>query len=677
MKFIKQYWSNIFFVIGLLALILGLWGFGAFSNFSLSMILTCQGWKNIVAEQNLAIFFKAALNTAQMYVINLSSEVFFESGHFKNWQVAGAAFLAPLSTIGALLGAFGYKFGHWFNLHIKSYWPIDYVFIGGGRTAVGIAARLHRQAEKIGKSLKVVGLDNSPENALAYLINSRNLNGFIHIGDCFVDADIASLKLRKAKNIFVSIGTDLENIEAARRIINSIKHSIKDKVRLYVHVRDHHLMRSREILFSDLDSKKIALELISIDRMAARSILTEFPPKLVGKNTAPHILIVGNSELATYILIHAVQHLVYSTTQPLKITWAGSGVADKLQTLRMKFIGLSETNDDPAIQALLPLVKIHTIDCDADELCPQKWREAQDNNNPFNIAYVACPEDDMTYTTSIRVATLREIGFKIESTMPILACFQDSQGSLSDLIDRQISENSQHFLPLPKKEQIEDLFGINIFNMIVILSESYFGESKDTRAMLLNGIYSQADKVKQPDNKYIAASDEEFITKSKKLWQDDIEKGVYRWSSQLCADHIQIKLQCILSDEYQICKLMNDEAALKEAIDQNVTKLAELEHRRYIAERLMEGWLPINIRNTEMAENPEFNYKKNSYKKIQKDLLTLNYTLVPFNRLKEIDAQKKLELDEFGKPKQQTSEIEKDYQIVKSIPQILRCEAKV
>lgn len=80
-------------------------------------------------------------------------------------------------------------------------------------------------------------------------------------------------------------------------------------------------------------------------------------------------------------------------------------------------------------------------------------------------------------------------------------------------------------------------------------------------------------------------------------------------------------------------------------------------------ERLIDGWLPIDINNTDQSKNTYTNSKL-SYKE-QKSKLSLNYTLVPFSELDELD-QKKAKIEK--------TEVEKDYAIVRAIPYLLKCK---
>ena len=82
--------------------------------------------------------------------------------------------------------------------------------------------------------------------------------------------------------------------------------------------------------------------------------------------------------------------------------------------------------------------------------------------------------------------------------------------------------------------------------------------------------------------------------------------------------------------------------------------LARLEHRRFVAERLLEGWLPLpaGLRGRGASGLPV---------SMQKSLLRLSHTLVPFDRLPEVDPD--------------TDQQSKDLKVVDAIPEILGGEA--
>ena len=468
---------NFFIVIGLIALFLGINGFG--------------GWAGLLSytEEGTTTFFKALINTLQMFVLNLPIDGFMQinadgkvTEYVLNWQVVTAGLLAPFSTIGGLLTLFGKNSFQWCSLKFSR--NTDYVFIGAGETAAGITKRLCGDCDSTlfkkllkhlgiaslfcsdsnsgSKALKYVGLDIKEGALLDHTLRTNMARGFVRVGDALSDSELVKLRLHKAKNIWVSAGDDLLNIQIARRVVqqlNLISEPCKasEKIRIYVHVRDHHLTRSTELLFPELNNKLAYIEMVSISRMASRAIFTLCPPKLSPKHKTPHILIVGNSLLAESLIIHTVQLCVYDEHEKLSITWIGNNVTEKRLALAKKFIGLADAESNLLIEISLPLANIQTIDCDEDEITPDQWQQAQQKQD-FDIVYVTCSHDDYTLAAAIRVAALRE-RTELENNIiqPILACFWDRNAS---------NDDKPYPLQVLNKELAKDLMGINVYSSI-------------------------------------------------------------------------------------------------------------------------------------------------------------------------------------------------------------------
>lgn len=640
-KFIKQHWSIIFIIIGMVALVLGLSGFGAFSNFSLKMVFTMQGWLNILAEQNLAIIFKAILNTAQMYVINLSSDAFFlqDSNQFINWQIALAAFLAPLSTVGALLGAFGYKFGHWFDLHVKSIWQkTDFVFIGGGNVATGISKKVCKDTNKI----KIIGLTLHESAPLAHALDKLDCNSIMHFSDAMNDEDLRGLSLHKAKNIWISVGNDLLSIYIARRVIELVKTKpTTEKVKININTHDLDFSRKTDILFPDLDKTNINLEMVPITRIMARMLYLNFQPTLSMLQIVPHILIVGTSDLAESLIIHAVQHCVYDEFECVEITLAGKGVTEKLSAMRQKFVGLCESSNHPAFKDLLPLAKFNVIDCDEDEISLDKWSEIQQHQS-FNTIFVACKSDEETLTVATRIAALREVSIRYEELpQKIIACYWQWEFANKN--------DSPDFIA-------RDLHNINVYDISFNHIHSAI-DYVDVNAMFIRAIYDNYKK-EESEIKVLAKSANQIVDDElRKKWIDhskdgwvSVFKDAYRWSTRLGGDHISIKLDLLQRHAKCNQDLANNPALVEKLISENIDKLSRIEHKRFITERIIEGWLPLPSR----YKGSESNYSDKTYND-QKADLHVNTTLVPFDTLDE-------------------KERKKDWDIINAIPEIMRCK---
>lgn len=612
-------WQLIFITSAMLAIVFSFWHY--------FMVLD--------NPPTLTNIIKATISTAQLFVMGVS----VTAQSTMPWQLITAITLAPFSTLGAILLTWGSRLARWLSETLLfSLKPADYIFIGGDESAAGIASRFS-SSKNNNKSPKIVGLDIKNNHALPHAMRVTKSKGFMRTGDAFNDQDLEGLLLHKTKNIYITTGNDLQNIEIARRIITLIKQNkINNHINVYTHVRDHHHIRTKDALLPNINNEKVDVQFISIKRMAARAIFHKHPPALKA-NQPPHILIVGSSELAQCLLLHAVQHCVTHEEKNVSITWAGKNVSEKLIHLRQQFIGLGENNIDPILSKILPLANIAALDCDEDELRVIQWNNAQKTQS-FDAVYIACHQDDHTMSASLRVAALREI---TNIQTPIIACFQQSQGSLS----QGVKANEQKELPLKDNQTIHQLYGINIYNEIIQDDDiNYPGEHKDYKAMIIQSVYDETIDLNDLQNTSTETDYDQLAKKIKNNWEKARKVAFNLESSRLSADHIQVK-QAILDDlDIRAEEIANDAAARE--------KLANIEHRRFIAERLIQGWLPL-------PKSQEGNGVSGLNKQQQKQYLLCNKTLVPFSALDNVSDILNFEKN-------------KDHRIVASINYIERLE---
>lgn len=603
-KWLKKMWRWIFISFAIVAILLGTVGFMG-CEFGRPYLTDTLNF----CDSDKQDFFRALISTLQLFVLNVPHD------QIKNSFTLTAAYLAPISTVGAALLTFGSNISHWFvESVLLSIKPADYVFIGGGESASGIATKLNQNPNK---KPKIIGLDINENSPLQHAIHFEKINGFMRHGDALNDEGLNCLLLNKSKNIWINTGNDLLNLEVSRRVLKIINQSKSiTPINLYVHAKDHHFTRTQQVLFSNIDTSKVNLEIFSLSKIAARAVINQFPPCIKPNEVVPHVLILGCSELAISILLHTIQHCVFDDMAVVKVTWAGLDVTEKLEKLKQKYIGLAATSQNEALAKLLPLVELNTIDCDEDELSPVCWQLAQDKaKQSFDIAYIATENDDTTLTAALRVATLRELTERIP--FPIIACLQQSQGSLSKVIKSNQNSNE---LQLEKNTTANQLFAINIYDVLIDTKDTYPSESKDVRAMIINAVYNGVIDLDAIDINNPTID----VNEIKKQWQIDRKSIFNQQSSRLSADHIDIKLQILERLEIKPNELKHHRKVLD--------KLAKIEHARFIAERIIDGWLPLPISSLE-------NGASGLNKLQQKNYLLTNHTLVPYNELPKIDKQ--------------------------------------
>ena len=598
-------------------------------------------------------FAGAALKSLQLFVINVGPG---EIPDAAGWL---AAILAPLATAGAAVYAFGERsWGTWQLMRLRAR-PADDLFVGGGAAAAGVAVHRARMLAAAAASVtgpgggsrgQLVGIDLREDAPLVRVMQELDLPGFVLAGDALAEGALRPLLPHRAGNVWVLTGDDHRNLEVARRVraaIESAPRPVRQRpVRLLVDVRDRRLLRAADALYAGLDATRLSIDFFSLPRLAARTLLREHPPQ-PGEG-APHLLILGTGELAAALVVHAAQHCVHheDPARCVRITLAGRDAAALLVRLRRAFPALAAGGGDPMLAPLLPLARIEAIDCDEAGFAHADWLRLQ-QAQPFDVVYVACERDLDTLAAATRAAALRELtpGARA-AAQPVLACLQQPADSVRALVpDAASAARVVQQFDLHARCFRED--------------ETYPGEGQDRRAMIVHAVHQLA-----PDEAFTATP--ERVGEAGALWAVARQED-FRWSDRLAADHVDIKLDLaarstgdpVLRDWRLL--LATDPERVARSIEGALradaglrTALARLEHRRFVAERLLEGWLPLpaELRNRGASGLAA---------SMQKSVLRLNHTLVPFDRLPEADR----EIDQQAR----------DLKVVDAIPEILRAEA--
>lgn len=599
---------RIFPVFPLLAIVLGLWGFVA---------PTTGTWVD---------WHAAVVKTLQLFMSNVSPT------EMTTLPAQIAALLAPVAVIGTAVFAFGarlrrYSWEIWLRFR-----PASHLFLGNGETAAAIACHQRKHGSDC------VGLDPQGETPFTQAMELEGGAWFVDRGDARSVDDLQRLNAGQANNIWVLTGDDTRNLEVAQRVIEVCRYSRKrpgsdqTPTRLNILVNDRELIRGLHTLFGGVPAGKggeqadglirgrhtlfggstdIDIEFFSILRSAARELLRQHPPPLLrpptqerpslSDGTVVHLAVIGDGPLAEAIVVHAVTHLVYAE-QPsdcLRISLIGRGAEMLNERLRRKFPALDPaTARDPRFAPLLPLARITTHVCEATEILPDDWCRLQ-AEQAFAIIYVACDQNLHTVGAATRVAALRDLPPVREQPQPIVACLRSASGMSFD-----------------QKKEVWSVFRVTDEGTAAVVNPGGVLD-KDSRAKLVNLGYVNKDAptLKEPDRRI----------EVEKAWKPTSHEN--RWSSRFSADHFDIKLAW-LGLPVSALKLAEGHPRFKSELE----RLMRLEHRRFIAERLLDGWLP----------GPDTEAPKPSglSKEEQKKLLRINTTLVPFDELRSEDREK-------------------------------------
>ena len=519
-----------------------------------------DAWLQALLDEDL---LRAALKSLQLFVLNVSAEEIglairsvdaaSDAGEpmrsalrsLAGWLAAG---LAPLATAGAAIYAFGERAWQALQLARLRRAPADDVFVGGGETAAGVAARRARMLARAAGSGrargKLVGVDLREDGPLARAMQDFGTAGFVQTGDVLAEGALRPLQLQRAGNVWILTGDDHRNLEVARRVRAAVEAEHRapgDRpVRVLVDLRERRLLRAAGALYEGMDPRRLSLEFFSLPRLAARTLLREHPPR-PGAG-APHMLVVGTGELAAALVVHAAQHCVHheDPAHCVRITLVGQGSRGLHERLLEAFPALAPASRDPMLAPLLPLARIESLDCDEAELEHTQWLELQ-QSQPFGAVYVACGRDLDTLGAAARMAALREITAGASAArQPIVACLQQpeddacapaagAQGGAAPA-----SRIAPGLCSAADTGADAPVLLFDLHERCIREDEAYPGERQDHRAMIVHAVHAWS-----AEESFEASADS--VRRAAELWAQARQED-FRWSDRLAADHVDIKL---------------------------------------------------------------------------------------------------------------------------------------
>lgn len=479
--------------------------------------------------------FAAALQTVQLFILQIGPDT------LDWWPLRVAATLAPVSTAGAAI-LVGYdRFARFLVVRRLRAWPASHLFIGMGFRA-GSLARLLRAAPG-GAVRRLVGLDHSPG-----VRDAECLDFLVH-GDGRQSLDLQRVNAVAARHVFVHTADDAVNLQIADALVR-----LGRRLPVFVGVHDGRNSRAHGLLAAESSPVRF----VDLMRLAARAVWLEHAPPLPLPGIAAHVAIVGDGPLADALLRQGIVHWVIDARAVLatRFTLVGADATARRARLVAECPDLDP--QDRRVQlapALLPLARLEALDCAPGLLTLADWRRIQ-ADGAFDAVYVADGDARSTLLAAARVAALVQIaGFP----RPLVrACQAD---------DTEPDCSSAEVLGP----------GVGIVAALgaaLVADEEYPGENLDVSAMALHHAYvsGSAGTFDAPGQEAAALG----------AWRALPE--AFRESSRHAADHLRVKLACLRATDLP-------PSAQETALATEVDWLSRLEHRRFVIERAMAGWL--------------------------------------------------------------------------------------
>lgn len=553
--------------------------------------------------------FDAVHSTIQLVFVNVSARE--SQGFFLGF----ARLVLPLATSLYVISVLWRGGARWLVFSWMRVWPralrkpiILLVGCGRGRDSLRIAQYY------ASRGAHVIGIDEDSD--------SDECLRFQEAGFWILEMNVLEPNARavvpwyRADRVVLCISDDSGAVDIARSLLERMESRVRRGPWRLTVMTDSPLMPrlsqfDAALIRGQLDDR---LSFLDVRHYCARLLFLQCAPHLLSvdperfradrENPCHIALMVSRDQVGAYVK-QAARSLVYCTKNPLRITVLTSPAADVASHLRASvpalFVGASGAQADR-----LGAVADVTFEESSPEQVASGALEAAHRRQALDVLYVIGKNDDETAV--MLSEAIKSAAVLSEPRPAVVAAFHTDQV----VIDSDLSQGATGLLFKDVK-----LTGV----MVRTFCLDAWLDGWKGKGTIENAPESFNDKtarlVKETYNiRYGGAPWEQC--------PDD-----ERWMNRYTADHEQIKLALL--------RRAAPERDVVEAIAGFKMYLSELEHRRYVCERRIDGWLPIPGRQ-----------------KIVRYLL--NPTLIPFDELKREEQEKDLTITELmARPEQQAA----------------------
>lgn len=524
-----------------------------------------------------------------------------------SWQLEIARFLLPLFTVMAVISLLlNYFRRQWLILRSQFFYP-DAIFLGIGRTARAIALSLPEK-----RRLLAVEVESHSDIAQRLMAIHKLL---LLEGDATDSRLLRRLPLFHSKDIYIFTGDDQRDLGIALKLCDFMASHAKpgqQLPKLIVDIDDLILLQTAQSEPSFARYRELGGEILwfSARRQAARALLQQYPVLEVASQAQQtvHVAIVGFDELQQDVVRQILRTSIYLHSSKLHIS-VFTAEKDAYQHFVTHHASLfAAAMPDQPSAGILPLASINLFTTDHAGTQQQQVKDALDiAGHPFDIVYVHADSD---YKALFHSQRIQQAFVSLNQQARVVCMLNGSHFSGSQETEAFIARAGHAYQ------------GIRLFHCreaLVQRGEGYPGENMDSLGLNIHNAYKAIYRQLAPgenlwDN--FASRLLELYPESKIKWQTKLELE-FIWSSRFAGDHLPVKIRELGFDlDYYNSASGQHKAELHSqiemAITENLQQLMELEHRRFVAERLVDGWV---------------------YGSVTQRSLKINNTLIPYHQL--------------------------------------------
>jgi len=469
------------------------------------------------------------------------------------------------------------------------------VVCGAGETGYRIAKDYLYNSDK-----RVVVVDYDPQNALAAELAS---NGAIIVeGNAMDPLVLMRCQAVYAKEIFLCTSDDKANIaiaKAAERLTRRL--TAREVQRLEKIASRHERAAAGEApntalrcflcvdapdiyevfsthSFFETNSSRFAIRLFNRRETIARNVFRVCAPDLYyrprSRDDAPmHILFVGFEALTRELILQTALTAHYTDFRRPRVTVLCRGKReDNVDRFLYRFPLLEQVID------------IHFVYDDPLTIDDDDWQTMQ-NDLDFSVCYVAMQRDVEGVLAARRLNRLRRLAKR--APLNFVVCL-NQQNYLAEIIDDDFAPISLDKRSLPDFEPIEYFETLDYTLSIDVV----VNEELDTLARALHNSYLRAQA---------ARGDDATVNASITPWSElPVHK---KKANQHAAAHIDVKLRLCNATAYSVHASEEETAFPPDA--EMMEKLAQLEHRRWMAEKYLAGYSYGEERDEDRMLHPD------------------------------------------------------------------------
>jgi hypothetical protein len=587
------------FLVGMAIATFGFWSETGPMTSTPSLVVLDQSAIEPPSElQRLSDAFHSSL---QLLVLNVDAE------HSRGPWLGIARILLPLAAAQVLLLVIVARTGQTL-LRIRMalpWWSFDIVVLGCGETGLRIAEWYAREPGArltpwrcLWKRLAVVGVDQDLTHPRAVRFQRRFAT--IH-GSLESNETLRALHIGRRALVVICTGSDARDWELTRRMLERRPPGDLPGPRFVLSVESSAVARASffdPVLRPWYDTGR--LDFLNAAHATARLLLLKYPPHELhpvrfraGGSEPCHIAIFGNGPLLFELIAQAARALVYCIDKATRITVLTPDANSLALEFYARFPSLSPdaaASGDPAYGTRLPIARVRFIDSSVEQVRLHALREA-DTECRVDAIYTVGKHGSLA---NLAAAEAIKASAVLASLPPVVVCTHEyAQETWTDPPGRGIRVLVYDLGPWLPPNGVPDRLEADV------PGPDDYG---DAIAKRLWWRYEHANVEPKPFNEQEAEAAWPRVPHLEKWW------------NRHAADHAFIKLRLLgLSGA-------PDEDAVREAVAAHYDWLVRLEHRRFVCERMTDGWI--------CAPEPRLRQYQ------------LNHTISPFKTLSDPDMQR-------------------------------------